>query len=101
MAGKSVPLRGRSELLQPDGTVVPVRDLDGKPVIDPAEWAQVRQQIGKQVGRVVSQMVSRHPERKAAFGMPDQQRSATVDLIDLLKGNAPAGAQTTGRRRQN
>ncbi|HIY13293.1 MAG TPA: hypothetical protein H9842_06945 [Candidatus Agathobaculum merdipullorum] len=100
MANKSKPLRGRSELLRPDGTVVPVRDFDGNLVIDPEEWEQVKQQIGNNVSRIVSQMVTQHPERKAAFGIPEGQNSATVDLISLLKEKTPADVETTDRRKQ-
>ena len=101
MANKSKPLRGRSELLRPDGTVVPVRDFDGNLVIDPEEWEQVKQQIGNNVSRIVSQMVTQHPEPKAAFGIAEGQNSATVDLISLLKEKTPAGVETTDRRKEN
>ena len=46
MAGKAKPLRGRSEFIRPDGTVVPVRDFDGNLVIAPGEWEQINQPDG-------------------------------------------------------
>ena len=59
MAGKAKPLRGRSEFIRPDGTVVPVRDFDGNLVIDPGEWEQIKQQIGYSTGAV-----NYYPKRK-------------------------------------
>lgn len=91
MAAKSKPLRGRSEFIRPDGTVVPVRDFDGNLLIDPQEWEQIKQQIGQNVGRIVSEIVTQHPEKKAAFGIPEGQNSATVNLIDLLTGKSAQG----------
>ena len=42
MAKNSQPLRGRSELIRPDGTIVPVRDYDGTLLIDEAEWEEAK-----------------------------------------------------------
>lgn len=102
MAGKAKPLRGRSEFIRPDGTVVPVRDFDGNLVIDPGEWEQIKQQIAGNLSRTVSEIVTAHPERKAAYGIPEGKNSATVCLIDIL-GNkkAPDGAGTTDECKEN
>lgn len=99
MAAKAKPLRGRSEFVRPDGTVVPVRDYDGNLVIDPQEWEQIKQQIGQNVGRIVSEIVTQHPEKKAAFGIPEGQNSATVRLMDLLQEKAPRAAATATERK--
>lgn len=101
MAGKAKPLRGRSEFIRPDGTVVPVRDFDGNLVIDPGEWEQIKQQIAKNLSRTVSEIVTAHPERKAAYGIPEGQNSATVRLMDLLQEKAPSAAATATERKRN
>lgn len=101
MAAKAKPLRGRSEFVRPDGTVVPVRDYDGNLVIDPQEWEQIKKQIGQNVGRIVSEIVTQHPEKKAAFGIPEGQNSATVRLMDLLQEKAPSAAATATERKRN
>lgn len=101
MAAKSKPLRGRSEFVRPDGTVVPVRDFDGNLVIDPQEWAQIQQGIAQNLSRIVSEIVTQHPEKKAAFGIPEGQNSATVRLMDLLQDKTPASVETTDRRKEN
>nr|WP_297175147.1 hypothetical protein [uncultured Agathobaculum sp.] len=102
MAGKSKPLRGRSELIRPDGTIVPVRDFDGNLVINPAEWEQIKQQIAKNLSRTVSEIVTHRPERKAAYGIPEGQNTATVCLIDILGiKKAPDGAGTTDECKEN
>lgn len=101
MAAKAKPLRGRSEFVRPDGTVVPVRDYDGNLVIDPQEWKQIQQGIARNLSRLVSEIVTQHPEKKAAFGIPEGQNSATVRLMDLLQEKAPAGVETTDRRKEN
>ena len=99
MAGKSKPLRGRSELVRPDGTVVPVRDWDGALVIDPQVWGEARAQIAGQIGRAASEIVTARPERRQAYGLAKGQAQATVILAELLgKEKAPAGAGTTDGR---
>ena len=96
MAGKAKPLRGRSEFIRPGGTVVPVRDFDGNLVIDPDEWEEIKQQIAKNLSRTVSAIVTAHPERRAAYGIPEGKNSATVCLIDILTNKkAPDSAGTT------
>lgn len=93
---KCKPLRGRSEFIYPDGRVVPVRDFDGNLVIDPAEWERIKQQIAGNLSRTVSEIVTNHPEKKAAFGIPEGQNSARVCLMDILRNKkAPDGAGTT------
>lgn len=101
MSAKSKPLRGCSAFVKPDGTVIPVRDYDGNLVIDPQEWKQIQQGIAQNLSRLVSEIVTQHPEKKAAFGIPEGQNSATVRLMDLLQEKAPAGVETTDRRKEN
>lgn len=102
MAGKAKPLRGRSEFIRPDGTVVPVRDFDGNLVIDPEEWEQAKRKIAENLSKSLSSFLTQHPERKAAYGIPEGKNSATVCLIDIL-GNkkAPDGAGTTDECKEN
>ena len=102
MAKNSQPLRGRSELIRPDGTIVPVRDYDGTLLIDEAEWEEAKKQIAANLSRLTSQFVTQHPERKAAFGIPEGQNSATVRLVDLLCGKekVPASDDNTDRHKQ-
>ena len=102
MAGKSKPLRGRSELVRPDGTVVPVRDWDGSLVIEPLAWCEARARIAGAIGRAASEIVTAHPERRQAYGLAEGQAQATVILAELLgKEKAPAGVETTDRRKRN
>lgn len=99
MAGKSKPLRGRSELIRPDGAVVPVRDWDGSLVIEPQAWDETRARIAGAIGRAASEIVTAHPERRQAYGLAEGRAQATVILAELLgKEKAPAGAGTTDGR---
>lgn len=100
MAGKAKPLRGRSELIRADGTIVPVRDYDGNLLIDPDEWEQAKRQIADRLGRMVSDIVTQHPERKAAFGIPAGENRATVCLMDILGEKKPASVETTDRQKE-
>lgn len=74
-------LRVRSELLLPDGTVVPVRDFDGNLVIDPAEWAKYQQSMMARVGETVSEQLRLHPELRAAWGIREDQNRMTMEEL--------------------
>lgn len=70
-------LRGRSEFIRADGTVLPLRDFDGTLLCSPEELAEVRAAVIRQVRRPI--------ERKIAAMGVKLQAPQTIDAIELLK----------------
>lgn len=90
------PLRGCSVMEMPDGTIVPVSDYDGNLLIDQALWKECQEKMLQNVGRTVETLIRAHPERKAAFGIPEGQAHAVLSLTDVLGiKKAPDSAGTT------
>lgn len=85
MAAKTKPLRGRSELIKADGTVVPVRDYDGTLCMPADEWAACKAQIAGNLSKTVSDLLLAHPTMRRSIGMAEGQQHATVRLSDLLR----------------
>lgn len=84
MGRKNTPLRGSSEIVLQDGSVLPVRDEDGNLQMDAARWAEYQSGMMERVGRIVSDIVTAHPERRAAFGLQPGVQCATLSLHDVL-----------------
>ncbi|WNX85763.1 hypothetical protein RWV98_05710 [Agathobaculum sp. NTUH-O15-33] len=84
MARKTMPLRGRSEFICPDGTILPVRDYDGTLLMPAEEWERCKAKIAQNLGETVSQMAATQPELRAVLGLKAGQTRATVSLGDLL-----------------
>lgn len=84
MGAKARPLRGSSEIILQDGSILPVRDEDGNLQIDPAQWTAYQNGMMERVGRIVSDIIETNPDRCVAFGLPQGTRRATLSLQDIL-----------------